>query len=84
MNDLRVEAEVRQRHMEDELPQEIHMFNQARTLIADMKANFTVEDQGCIRRIEMMLETQRNEYAMRPVEVGNQAEAKLQETSAED
>ena len=63
--------------MEQELSQEVNMFNLARSLIEEMRRNFTIEDQGCIRRIEM-LETQRNEYASELVEVGNQAESILQ------
>lgn len=55
MNNQRVEAEVRQRNVEQALSQEIHMFNQARALIEEMRANFTVEDQGCIRRIELLV-----------------------------
>lgn len=44
--------------------------------------NFTVEDQGCIRRIEMF-ESHRNEYAAGLVEKGNHAEAVLHERNAE-
>ena len=77
MNNYRVEAETRRQYMEQELSQEVNMFNLARSLIEEMRRNFTVEDQGCIRRIEM-LETQRNEYATELVEVGNQAESILQ------
>lgn len=51
MNNQRVEAEVRQRNVEQALSQEIHMFNQARTLIGEMRENFSVEDQGCIGRM---------------------------------
>lgn len=43
MNNQRVEAEIRQRRLEQELSQE------ARASIEEMRANFTVEDQGCIR-----------------------------------
>ena len=82
MNNQRVEAEVRQRNLEQELSQEVHMFNHARTIISEMRSSFTVEDQGCIRRIEM-LETQRNEYATEVVELGNRAEAVLQERNLE-
>ena len=45
MNNLRVEAEVRQRRVEQEVSKEIYMFNQARALTEDMRMNFTVEDQ---------------------------------------
>ena len=82
MNNHRVEAEVRQRNLEQELSQEVHMFNHARTIINEMRAAFNVEDQGCIRRIEM-LETQRNEYATEVVELGNRAEAILHERNME-
>ena len=79
MNNQKVEAEVRQRSLEHELSQEIHhMFHQAQSLISEMRTAFNIEDQGCIRRIEM-LETQRNEYATGLVELGNQAEVALQE-----
>lgn len=44
--------------------------------------NCTVENQGCIRRIEM-LEDQTNEYATGLVELGNHAEAVMQERNAE-
>lgn len=47
-----------------------------------MRANFSVEEQGCIRRIEM-LETQKNEYATGLIEIGNHAEALLHERTAE-
>lgn len=78
MNNQRVEAEIRQRNLEHELSQEVHRFNQARTLISEMRSAFDVEDQGCIRRIEM-LESQRNEYAMGLMEMGNRTEVILQE-----
>ena len=58
------------------------MFNRARAIIGEMQTAFDVEDQGCIRRIEM-LETQRNEYATGLVELGNQAEVMLQERNME-
>ena len=58
------------------------MFNEARNLIIEMRANFSIEDQGCITRIEM-LETQRNEFATGLIEVGNRAEMVLQERHAE-
>ena len=77
MNNHRVEAETRYQYMEQELSQEVNMFNLARSLIEEMRRSFTIEDQGCIRRIEM-LETQRNEYASELIEVGNQAESVLQ------
>jgi len=51
MSNYQVEAEIRQRNLEHELSQEIHMFNQARTLIGEMRENFSVEDQGCIGRM---------------------------------
>jgi len=54
------EAEIRERNLEYELSQEIHLFNQARKLVVEMRETFSIEDQGCIRRIEM-LETQRDE-----------------------
>ena len=80
MNNYRVEAEVQQRYLEQELSQQVHMFNQARLLIEETRRNFTIEDQGCIigGSIEM-LETQRNEYAAGLIEVGSQAEAMLSE-----
>ena len=77
MNNHRIEAETRYQYMEQELSQEVNMFNLARSLIEEMRRSFTIEDQGCIRRIEM-LETQRNEYASELVEVGSQAESILQ------
>ncbi len=77
MNNYRAEAETKHQYMEQELSQEVNMFNLARSLIEEMRRNFTIEDQGCIRRIEM-LETQRNEYATELVEVGSQAESMLQ------
>ena len=53
------EAEFREYNLQRELSQEIHMFNEARNLITEMrKPNFSIEDQGCITRIEM-LETQK-------------------------
>ena len=76
------EAEVREYNLQRELSQEIHMFNEARNLIIEMRANFSIEDQGCITRIEM-LETQRNEFATGLIEVGNRAEMVLQERHAE-
>ena len=82
MYNQRVEAEVRQRNLEQELSQEVHMFNHAQTIISEMQTAFNVEDQGCIRRIEM-LETQRNEYATGLVELRNQAEFMLQERNME-
>ena len=60
------EAEIR-RNLEYELSQEIHLFDQARHLIGEMREKFSIEDQGCIRRIEM-LETQRDECAAGLVE----------------
>lgn len=50
MNNFRVEAEIRQRNLEHELSQEVHMFNQARNLLGELRNSFTVEDQGCTRR----------------------------------
>ena len=82
MNNLRAESEINRRNIEQELSQEVHMFNQARELIEEMRRNFTIEDQGCIRRIEM-LERQRNEYATGMFELGNQAESVLHERHAE-
>ena len=76
------EAEVRQYNLQHELSQEIHMFNEARNLIIEMRANFSIEDQGCVTRIEM-LEAQRNEFATGLIEVGNRAEMVLQERHAE-
>ena len=76
------EAEVREYNLQHELSQEIHMFNEARNLIIEMRANFSIEDQGCITRIEM-LEAQRNEFATGLIEVGNRAEMVLQERHAE-
>ena len=82
MANQRVEAEVRQSNLEHELSQEVHMFNIARSLITEMRTAFDIEDQGCIRRIEM-LETQRNEYASGLVELGNKAEMVLHERNME-
>ena len=82
MNNLRAESEISRRNIEQELSQEVHMFNQARELIEEMRRSFTIEDQGCIRRIEM-LERQRNEYATGMFELGNQAESLLHERHAE-
>ena len=75
---LTSESEIHLRNLEEELFQKAHMFNQARMLIGEMRSTFEVEDQGCIRRIEM-LETQRNEYAMGLMEMGNRTEVVLQE-----
>ena len=58
------------------------MFNHAQTIISEMQTAFNLEDQGCIRRIEM-LEAQRNEYATGLVELGNRAESVLQERNVE-
>lgn len=52
------EAEIRECNLEYELSQEIHLFDQARQLIVEMRETFSIEDQGCIRTIEV-LETQR-------------------------
>ena len=30
------------------------MFNEARNLIIEMRTNFSIEDQGCVTRIEML------------------------------
>lgn len=76
VNSLRAEAETRRQNAELELSQEVHMFNQARALIEEMRANFSIEDQGCIRRIEM-LEDQRNEHATGLISQSNQAEATI-------
>ena len=46
INRLRVEAEVRRHNAEQELSQEVHMFNQARTLIEEMTTNFSIEGQS--------------------------------------
>ena len=54
MQNLRVAAEVREGNPERTLSQEVHMFNQARALIEDMRNAFTIEDQGCIQRTEML------------------------------
>lgn len=62
-------------------PKKFIFVQQARALIEEMRANFTVEDQGCIRSIEM-LEDQRNEYATGLKELGNRAEAILQKRNA--
>ena len=78
MNSLRVEAEVRRQNIEQELSQEARMFGQARALIKEMRVNFSVADQGCIRRIEL-LEDQRNEYATGMMVLSNQAETVLRE-----
>ena len=51
---------MKERNAERAISQEVHMFSQAGTLIEEMVNAFTVEDRGCIRRIEM-LEDQRNE-----------------------
>ena len=77
MNNYKVEAEIHHQYLEQELSQEVHMLNQARILIEEMRRHFTIEDQGCIRRIEM-LETQSNEYAAGLIEIGNHAEAELE------
>ena len=82
MFNQKVEAEVRQRNLEQELSQEVHMFDHAQTIISEMQTAFNLEDQGCIRRIEM-LEAQRNEYATGLVELGNRAESVLQERNVE-
>ena len=82
MFNQKVEAEVHQRNLEQELSQEVHMFNHAQTIISEMQTAFNLEDQGCIRRIEM-LEAQRNEYATGLVELGNRAESVLQERNVE-
>ena len=76
------EAETHEQNLQFELSQEIHMFNQARSLVLEMRETFSIEDQGCIQRIEM-LETQRNEFATGLIEVGNRAEMVLQERHAE-
>lgn len=54
MQNLRVAAEVREGNPERTLSQEVHMFTQARALIEDMRNAFTIEDQGCIQRTEML------------------------------
>ena len=53
MNNYKVEAEIHHQYLEQELSQEVHMFNQARILIEEMRRNFTIEDQGCVRRTEV-------------------------------
>ena len=82
VNSLRAEAEARRRNVEQELSQEVHMFNQSRALIEEMRMNFSIEDRGCIRRIEM-LEAQRNEYAAGLETLGHQAEAAIQNQHVE-
>ena len=81
MNNLRAESEISRRNIEQELSQEVHMFNQARELIEEMRRNFTIEDQGCIRRIEML--ERQNEYATGMFELNHQAESVLHERHAE-
>ena len=76
------ENEIRERNLEYELSQETYLFNQARQLILEMREAFSVEDDGCIRRIGM-LETQRNECVAGIIELGNRAEVILQERSRE-
>jgi len=77
------EAEIRERNLEYELSQETYLFNQARQLIVEMREAFSIEDDGCVRRIEM-LETQRNECAAGIIiKLGNCAEMILQERSRE-
>lgn len=76
------ENEIRERNLEYELSQETYLFNQARQLILEMREAFSVEDDGCTRRIEM-LETQRNACAAGIIELGNRAEVILQERSRE-
>ena len=75
-------AEMRERNAERALSQEMHFFTQARTLMEEMRNAFTVEDQGCTRRIEM-LEDQCNENASSPVAFGNHAANILHEKHAE-
>ena len=76
------EAEVRERNLEYELSQEIHLFNQARQIIVEMRETFSIEDGGCSRRIGM-LENERDECAAELIELGNRAEMILQERSEE-
>ncbi len=82
MNSLREESEVHRRILEQELSQEIHMFNQAQGLIQKMRRNFSIEDDGCIRRIEM-LERQRNEYEEGMYSMSQQAELIMNERNVE-
>ena len=42
MNNLRAEPEINRLNIEQELSQEVHMFNQARELIEEMRRNFTI------------------------------------------
>lgn len=56
MNNQRVEAEIRQRHLEQQLSQEVHMFNQA-LLIGEVRSAFVVEDHE--RYLEYNEEIQR-------------------------
>lgn len=79
-SNLVTETEIRERSLEYELSQETYLFNQARQLIVEMREAFSIEDDGCIRRIEM-LETQRDECAAGLIELGNRAEVMLQERS---
>ena len=83
MSNRMVEAEVRERNLELDLSQEIHLFNQARNLIGETREGFTIEDQGCIRRIEMLETQRRDEYAIGLVEIGNRAESVLRARSEE-
>lgn len=82
MNALREESEIHRHSIGQELSQEVHLFNQARGLIQEMRRNFSIEDDGCIRRIEM-LERQRNEYEEGMFSISQQAELLLNERNAE-
>lgn len=79
MQNLRVAAEVREGNPERTLSQEVHMFTQARALIEDMRNAFTIEDQGCIQRTEMLSTKWVCEQHLH----GNHAEKVLQEKHAE-
>ena len=49
-NNLRAESEISRRNIEQELSQEVHMFNQARELIEEMRRNFTIERSGMYQK----------------------------------
>ena len=66
--------------------QEVHMFNHAQTIISEMQSAFTVEDQGCIRRIEMFGSPKkwiRYGIGWARNRAGNRAESVLQERNVE-
>ena len=50
MNNLRAESEISRRNIEQELSQEVHMFNQARELIEEIRRNFTIERSGMYQK----------------------------------